>query len=136
MAERMGIRTPVSHQLRDDARRPASRASRRSTWPTPTRRSPTGGQRVDGHARAPATTGPVGIDKVDDRRAASRSRRNKRRTKRVLPASVADETVADHATVVSQRHRHRRAASAAFAAGKTGTTENYGDAWFVGFTDS
>ena len=22
-----------------------------------------------------------------------------------------------------------------FAAGKTGTTENYGDAWFVGFTE-
>ena len=28
----------------------------------------------------------------------------------------------------------KRAAYGGFAAGKTGTTENYGDAWFVGFT--
>ena len=35
-------------ELRDDARRPASRASRRSTWPTPTRPSSSGGRRIGG----------------------------------------------------------------------------------------
>ena len=38
-------------------------------------------------------------------------------------------------TVVSQRHRPSARRYGGFAAGKTGTTENYGDAWFVGFTD-
>ena len=37
-------------------------------------------------------------------------------------------------TVVSQGTA-KRAAYGGFAAGKTGTTENYGDAWFIGFTD-
>jgi penicillin-binding protein 1A len=37
-------------------------------------------------------------------------------------------------TVVSQGTA-KRAEYGGFAAGKTGTTENYGDAWFIGFTD-
>ena len=32
------------------------------------------------------------------------------------------------------RHRHRRPGTAQTAAGKTGTTENYKDAWFAGYT--
>ena len=37
-------------------------------------------------------------------------------------------------TVVAATAPARRPRSPAFAAGKTGTTENYGDAWFVGWT--
>jgi penicillin-binding protein 1A len=47
---------------------------------------------------------------------------------------VADQEVAVMQTVVSQGTA-KRAAYGGFAAGKTGTTENYGDAWFIGFTD-
>jgi penicillin-binding protein 1A len=53
-------------------------------------------------------------------------------TKRVLPPAVANtetsvlETVLEYGTA-------RSAAIGQFAAGKTGTTSNYGDAWFVGW---
>ena len=52
--------------------------------------------------------------------------------KRVLPSEVAStetsvlETVLEYGTAKS-------AALGQFAAGKTGTTSNYGDAWFVGW---
>ena len=38
-------------------------------------------------------------------------------------------------TVISQGTGARGARPGKFAAGKTGTTENNGDAWFVGFTE-
>ena len=42
----------------------------------------------------------------------------------------------DHATVISQGTGRRAALGPGqFAAGKTGTTENSGDAWFVGFNE-
>jgi penicillin-binding protein 1A len=79
---------------------------------------------------------PVGIQEV---KAGSQplpdgSRRdiNKVRTRHVLPASVAStetsmlETVLEYGT-------GKAAAIGQFAAGKTGTTSNYGDAWFVGW---
>ena len=63
-------------------------------------------------------------------------RRTTRAPSRCSPPSVADAGAAILETVVSVRHRHHaRPIHGGFAAGKTGTTENYGDAWFVGFTD-
>jgi len=53
----------------------------------------------------------------------------------VLPEGVGSEHPADDARRGGERHRREREREREFAAGKTGTTENYGDAWFVGFTE-
>ena len=60
--------------------------------------------------------------------------KNKVKTKRVFSESIGQE-MRDimHGVVVSGTGVEANVAS--WAAGKTGTTENYGDAWFVGFTD-
>jgi penicillin-binding protein 1A len=56
------------------------------------------------------------------------------KTKRVLPASVGEQMrQIMHGVVVSGTGVAANVSE--FAAGKTGTTENYGDAWFVGFTE-
>jgi penicillin-binding protein 1A len=53
-------------------------------------------------------------------------------TKRVLPPSIAETETSMLETVI-QSGTGRAAAIGTFAAGKTGTTTNYGDAWFVGW---
>ncbi len=53
-------------------------------------------------------------------------------TKRILPSGVASTETSMLETVLSYGTA-RAAAIGQFAAGKTGTTENYGDAWFVGW---
>jgi penicillin-binding protein 1A len=53
-------------------------------------------------------------------------------TKLVLPASVASTETSMLETVL-QYGTGKAAAIGQFAAGKTGTTSNYGDAWFVGW---
>jgi penicillin-binding protein 1A len=93
-----------------------------------------GGQRVSGTLGEPGM--PVGIEEVSapsrtlpdgDHREVDHTR-----LRRVLPASVATtetevlETVLEYGTA-------KTAALGQFAAGKTGTTSNYGDAWFVGW---
>ena len=54
------------------------------------------------------------------------------RTKAVLPPSVASTETSVLETVL-QYGTGKAAAIGQFAAGKTGTTSNYGDAWFVGW---
>lgn len=78
--------------------------------------------------------GPVGIRQV--RRIADRKlvARNEVRRDRVLPKGISDQVTAQMESVVSGG-TGKNAAYGGFAAGKTGTTENYGDAWFVGFTE-
>ena len=131
----MGIRTPVSHQPRDDARRPAAgrHAARHGPRLRDVRR-----RRAARHAArsAPAATARSASDVGRTLRDGKRARRATRRTaKRVLPPSVAETATADATTSVVAAAPGRRAALGEFAAGKTGTTENYGDAWFVGFND-
>jgi penicillin-binding protein 1A len=58
--------------------------------------------------------------------------RNTVLTKRVLPPGVASTETSVLETVL-QYGTARAAAIGQFAAGKTGTTSNYGDAWFVGW---
>jgi penicillin-binding protein 1A len=60
--------------------------------------------------------------------------KNKVKTKRIFSENIGQE-MRDimHGVVVSGTGVEANVTE--FAAGKTGTTENYGDAWFVGFTD-
>src|SRR5215213_1790315 len=74
---------------------------------------------------------PVAITKVKD---GGETQKNERKTARVLPANVANTTRGLLHQVVTSG-TGTRANVPVWAAGKTGTTENYGDAWFVGFTD-
>ncbi|MCW3032751.1 MAG: penicillin-binding protein [Solirubrobacteraceae bacterium] len=93
-----------------------------------------GGQRVTGSMALAGQ--PVGIQEVD---AGSRSLpnghhrdTNRVELKRVLPAEVAQTETQMLETVV-QYGTGKAAAIGQFAAGKTGTTSNFGDAWFVGW---
>src|SRR6202022_3686382 len=80
--------------------------------------------------------GPVSIQKVDAGTLTlpdgSSQDVNHGTTKPVLPAAVA-ATETSMLEAVVQYGTGRAAAIGQFAAGKTGTTTNYGDAWFVGW---
>ena len=88
------------------------------------------GKRVYGSFSSTSKS-PVAIAKVKD---GGESQKNERKTKRVLPENVANTTRGLLHNVVTSG-TGTRANVPVWAAGKTGTTENYGDAWFVGFTD-
>ncbi len=80
---------------------------------------------------------PVGIQEVSAHeggplRNGSRVERNRVLTHPVIPSSVA-ETETSMLEAVVQYGTGKAAALGQFAAGKTGTTSNYGDAWFVGW---
>jgi penicillin-binding protein 1A len=131
LAERMGIRTPVSSNyamtlggLREGVT-PLDMAHAYETFIE-------GGRRIGGSLGA-GKDGPVGIAKVEV--PGRKDVENKKRSTAVLPRSIADQTVGIMTTVISQGTGRRAALGPGqFVAGKTGTTENSGDAWFVGFT--
>jgi penicillin-binding protein 1A len=79
---------------------------------------------------------PVGVQQVQAGSQplpnGSRIEKNRVLTHRVLPASVAETETSMLETVI-QYGTGKAAAIGQFAAGKTGTTSNYGDAWFVGW---
>jgi penicillin-binding protein 1A len=88
--------------------------------------------------------GPVGIKEIEEPddgkwRAAKllngQKAVNKTYTERVLDEDVAASAESLLQGVVRMGSGKRAAVSGAIVAGKTGTTENYGDAWFVGWTD-
>ena len=58
---------------------------------------------------------------------------NRRRTRKVLDPGVADTVATGMRSVVAAGTGTRAQITGYEVAGKTGTTENYGDAWFVGF---
>ncbi len=93
-----------------------------------------GGQRVSGSLASDFQ--PVGIQEVDaGGRTLQDGRRldvNQVRAKRVLPPGVASTETSMLETVLAYGTA-RAAAIGQFAAGKTGTTSNFGDAWFVGW---
>jgi penicillin-binding protein 1A len=93
-----------------------------------------GGRRVSGTLAEPGE--PVGIQEVEGggRPLPDGAHRdiNQVRTRPVLPPAIAATETSMLETVL-QYGTARAAAIGQFAAGKTGTTTNYGDAWFVGW---
>lgn len=83
---------------------------------------------------APDDNSPVALDKITQNGKLFRRQRDRTRYDRVFDDKVGQQTRIALQSVVSSG-TGKRAAIGSFAAGKTGTTENYGDAWFVGFND-
>ena len=132
LAERMGIRTPVSSNYAmtlgglKQGVTPLDMAHAYETFIE-------GGRRIGGTLGA-GDDGPVGIEEVASP-SGKTLKRNRVTSKPVLDRGIANQTVGIMTTVISQGTGRRAALGPGqFAAGKTGTTENSGDAWFVGFT--
>jgi penicillin-binding protein 1A len=90
------------------------------------------GKRVSGTLAA-SELGPVAIEQVADP-SGNTIDRDHVKTERVYSHEVgATMRALLHGVVVSGTGKHSQVAT--WSAGKTGTTENYGDAWFIGFTD-
>jgi penicillin-binding protein 1A len=133
LAHRMGITTPLSTN-------PAMTIGGLTVGVTPLDMAHAyetiahGGERVTGSLVE--GDAPVGIQEVKAGTQplpdGSRAEKNKVITRRVLPQSVAETETSMLETVI-QYGTGKAAAIGQFAAGKTGTTSNYGDAWFVGW---
>ena len=133
LAHRMGITTPLSTN-------PAMTIGGLTVGVTPLDMAHAyetiahGGRRVSGTLAERGA--PVGIQEVDGGGRTlpdgARSDVNRVTTQPVLPPGIAATETAILETVV-QYGTGRAAATGQFAAGKTGTTSNYGDAWFVGW---
>jgi penicillin-binding protein 1A len=129
IARRMGIRTKVSTN-------PAMTLGGLTEGLTPLEMAyaystiANKGRRVSG-SLASYEGGPVAIESV---KGAGRDAKNEKREKRVFPDSVG-ETAQELLAGVVASGTGKAAQIGEFAAGKTGTTENYGDAWFVGFNN-
>jgi penicillin-binding protein 1A len=129
LAERMGIRTHLSTNpamVLGGLKEGVTPLEMAYAYSTIANR----GKRVSGTFAA-SPLGPVAYTKVQR---GSDVDKNKVKTKRVLSEGVGEQMrqimhgVVLYGTGVAANVTQ-------FAAGKTGTTENYGDAWFVGFTD-
>jgi penicillin-binding protein 1A len=133
LAQRMGINTPVSTN-------PAMTIGGLTVGVTPLDMAHAyetiahGGRRVSGSLAE--SEAPVGIQEVDAGGAtlpdAHHRDRNAVVTRPVLPPGVASTETSMLETVL-QYGTARAASLGQFAAGKTGTTTNFGDAWFIGW---
>jgi penicillin-binding protein 1A len=133
LAERMGIRTPVSSNYAmtlgglKHGVTPLDMAHAYETFIEH-------GRRVGGTLGA-SEDGPIGLQWVKSPGGKTLEKNKTRRTP-VLQRAIADQTVGIMTTVIKQGTGTRASLGPdTFAAGKTGTTENSGDAWFVGFND-
>jgi penicillin-binding protein 1A len=148
LARRMGIRTPVSRNLAmtlgglnqgvtplDMAHAYQTLARRgRFTYGT---MSPGAVGRKELKTPMP---GPVGIRSIRNEKEKLVELPNGEKAENepvdwpVMKQSVADQVSSILSTVVTSGTAERAQIPGTFVAGKTGTTENYGDAWFVGWT--
>jgi len=148
LSRRMGIRTPVSRNwaitlggLKEGVT-PLDMAHAYETFAR-------GGKLVYGSMspgelrKGQPVPGPVGIRSIGRREDGKiepirlpdgKPARNRIRTKRVLDEGVATTVQTLLQGVVKSGTGQRASLGVVPVAGKTGTTENYGDAWFVGFT--
>jgi penicillin-binding protein 1A len=129
MAKRLGIRTELSTNPAmvlgglEEGVTPLEMAYAYSTIAN-------GGKRVSGTFAA-SPLGPVAYTRVED---GDEVFKNDVETERVLDEDLAEQMkTVMNGVVVSGTGVNANVGE--FAAGKTGTTENYGDAWFVGFTE-
>jgi penicillin-binding protein 1A len=129
VAHLMGVRTPLSRNYAmilgglQEGVTPLEMAYAYSTLAN-------NGERVWG-TMGPTSRSPVAIEKVLDPDGHTRDQNHIRHT-RVIPYGVA-QTAKGILSQVITSGTGTAAQIGEFAAGKTGTTENYGDAWFVGF---
>jgi penicillin-binding protein 1A len=141
MARDMGIRSPVSTNpaiTLGGLKQGVSVLDMAHAYETLAQR----GLRVEGSLGA-SGGGPVGIRDVsrpsgtdaDGNPKYSVINRNETHKERIFSRQLADVEVPILGSVVTSGTGKRAAIPGTFVAGKTGTTENYGDAWFVGFTD-
>ncbi|HYP48013.1 MAG TPA: transglycosylase domain-containing protein, partial [Thermoleophilaceae bacterium] len=127
MARRMGVRTSISTN-------PAMTLGGLKQGVTPLELAyaystiANKGVKVSG-SMAPGGEGPVAFERV---RGEGLDEKNEKRSERVFSAQTGELAHQVLAGVVSGG-TGRVAQIGEFAAGKTGTTENYGDAWFAGF---
>jgi penicillin-binding protein 1A len=94
----------------------------------------TGGKRVVNAQLGAPNGGPIGIDQINCPKCKNPVIINKPALERVLPAGIAQQVHDILTSVVQSGTATQAAISGVDAAGKTGTTSNYGDAWFVGWT--
>jgi penicillin-binding protein 1A len=134
VARRMGIRTPISQNyamilggLREGVT-PLDMAHAYETFAE-------GGRRVYNPQLGAPDEGPIGIDVVRDGSGkVVIDNRKTLKTQQVIPQGVAANVTSILQTVIAYG-TGKAAQIPGFAAGKTGTTSNYGDAWFVGWND-
>ncbi len=133
LATSMGIRSPVSHNYAmilgglKEGVTPLDMAHAYETFAT-------GGLRVYNRQLGAPKAGPTGIAEIQCPVCRHKDMIDKPSYKRIIPPEVA-ATVHQMLTGVVQSGTGTSAAiSGVDVAGKTGTTSNYGDAWFVGWT--
>lgn len=83
---------------------------------------------------APDDNSPTALEKVVQNGKIFRRQRNRTKYDRVFKPEIGQEAKTALRSVVTSG-TGKRADTGTFVAGKTGTTENYGDAWFVGFDE-
>jgi penicillin-binding protein 1A len=147
LARRMGIRTPVSHNVSialgglHQGVTPLDMAHAYETIAEDGKL--TYGTLSPGYGRhGLPVPGPVGIDSITQRKNGKdkpvkvdgRTLDNRVRTHRVLSPDVASTMYSIMQTVVQHGTGVEAQIPGVVIAGKTGTTQDYGDAWFVGWT--
>jgi penicillin-binding protein 1A len=135
-ATRMGIRSPVSHNYAmilgglKEGVTPLDMAHAYETFAE-------GGRRVFNRTLGAPQEGPIGLAQIQCPVVRCRGKHElvaNPSFQRIIPTSIAQTVHSILTTVVQSGTGTSAAISGVDVAGKTGTTTNFGDAWFVGWT--